>query len=57
MNFQTVSVAEKLDSPGVLSGPDANGVFTLGPVEMGGYLPGTTTPGPLLQGALDYVNN
>jgi hypothetical protein len=24
---------------------------------MGGYLPGTTTPGPLLQGALDYVNN
>jgi len=57
MNFQTVSVAQKLDSPGVLSGPDANGVFTLGPVEMGGYLPGTTTPGPLLRQALDYVNN
>jgi len=57
MNFQTVSVAEKLDTPGVLSGPDANGVFTLGPVEMGGYLPGTTIPGPLLRGALDYVNS
>jgi hypothetical protein len=57
MNFQTVSVAQKLDTPAELSGPDANGVFTLGPVEMGGYLPGTTTPGPLLQSALDYVNN
>jgi predicted AlkP superfamily pyrophosphatase or phosphodiesterase len=57
MNFQTVSVAQKLDSPGELSGPDAAGNFTLGPVEMGGYEPGTTTPGPLLRSALDYVNN
>ncbi len=57
MNFQTVSVAQKLDSPGSLSGPDAHGKYTLGPVEMGGYYPGTTTPGPLLQSALDYVNN
>ncbi|MBV9599248.1 MAG: alkaline phosphatase family protein [Chloroflexi bacterium] len=57
MNFQTVSVAQKLDSPGELSGPDAAGNYTLGPVEMGGYFPGTTTPGPLLQSALDYVNN
>ena len=41
MNFQTVSTAEKLlKSDG----------FT------GGYLPGTTTPGPLLSRALDYVN-
>jgi hypothetical protein len=57
MNFQTVSVAQKLDSPGELAGPDANGNFTLGPVETGGYFPGTTTPRPLLQGALDYVND
>jgi Type I phosphodiesterase / nucleotide pyrophosphatase len=56
MNFQTVSVAEKLDTPSELSGPDANGNFTLGPVEKGGYLPGTTIPGPLLRSALDYVN-
>jgi hypothetical protein len=41
MNFQTVSTAEKLlESDGL----------------NGGYLPGTTTPGPLLQRALDFVN-
>jgi len=57
MNFQTVSVAQKLDSPGELSGPDAAGNFTLGPIEKGGYLPGTTTPRPLLSSALDYVDN
>jgi type I phosphodiesterase/nucleotide pyrophosphatase/sulfatase-like protein len=57
MNFQTVSVAQKLNTPAELTGPDANGNYALGPVEMGGYEPGTTTPGPLLQGALDYVNN
>jgi hypothetical protein len=56
MNFQTVSVAQKLDSPGELSGPDAAGNYTLGPIETGGYFPGTTTPEPLLQGALDYVD-
>jgi len=44
-------------APGELSGPDANGLFALGRVELGGYLPGTTTPGPLLRGALGYVNN
>jgi hypothetical protein len=42
MNFQTVSTAEKL--------PMSDGLA-------GGYLPGTTTPGPLLQRALGYVNN
>jgi hypothetical protein len=57
MNFQTVSVAQKLNTPAELTGPDANGIFTLGPVENGGYKPGTTIPGPLLQSALDYVNN
>ena len=41
MNFQTVSTAEKLLRSDGLSG---------------GYLPGTTTPGPLLQRALDYIN-
>jgi hypothetical protein len=41
MNFQTVSTAEKL-----LSSDGLNG----------GYLPGTTTPGPLLQRALDFIN-
>jgi type I phosphodiesterase/nucleotide pyrophosphatase len=41
MNFQTVSTAEKL-----LTSDGLNG----------GYLPGTTTPGPLLQRALDYIN-
>jgi Type I phosphodiesterase / nucleotide pyrophosphatase len=42
MNFQTVSTAEKLLKSDGLSG---------------GYLPGTTTPGPLLQRALDFVNS
>ncbi len=41
MNFQTVSTAEKL-----LSSDGLNG----------GYLPGTTTPGPLLARALDFIN-
>jgi Type I phosphodiesterase / nucleotide pyrophosphatase len=41
MNFQTVSTAEKL-----LNSDGLNG----------GYLPGTTTPGPLLQRALDFIN-
>jgi hypothetical protein len=42
MNFQTVSTAEKL--------PTSDGL-------MGGDLPGTNTPGPLLQRALQYVND
>jgi Type I phosphodiesterase / nucleotide pyrophosphatase len=41
MNFQTVSTAEKL-----LKSDGLNG----------GYLPGTTTPGPLLQRALNFIN-
>jgi hypothetical protein len=47
MNFQTVSTAEKLLSSEAKIG---------GPVLLGGYLPGTTTPGPLLSSALDSVN-
>ena len=47
MNFQTVSTAEKLlTSEAVIGGPVLNG----------GYLPGTTTPGPLLSSALDYID-
>jgi hypothetical protein len=41
LNFQTVSTAEKL-----LTSDGLNG----------GYLPGTTTPGPLLQRALDFID-
>jgi hypothetical protein len=55
MNFQAVSVAEKVDSPGTIS-KNPDGTYTVGPKELAGYLPGTTTPGPLLSGALDYVN-
>jgi hypothetical protein len=42
MNFQTVSTAEKL--------PSSDGLT-------GGYVPGTRTPGPLLQRALGYVDD
>ncbi|MBV9050036.1 MAG: alkaline phosphatase family protein [Solirubrobacterales bacterium] len=42
MNFQTVSTAEKL--------PISDGLT-------GGYLPGTHTPGPLLERALQYIND
>ena len=55
MNFQTVSVAEKVDSPSTLT-QNADGSYTEGPVEPAGYYPGTTTPRPLLASALDYVN-
>jgi hypothetical protein len=55
MNFQTVSVAEKVDSPGTLI-ENRDGTYTVGPKELAGYLPGTTTPGPLLASAFDYVN-
>ncbi len=55
MNFQAVSVAEKVDSLGTIT-KNADGTYTVGPTELAGYLPGTTTPGPLLAGALDYVN-
>jgi hypothetical protein len=59
MNFQTVSTAEKLKkSAAVLEGPNAEGKYTEGPAELGGYVTenGVQVPGPLLQGALEYVN-
>jgi hypothetical protein len=55
MNFQTVSVAEKVDSPSTLT-KHRDGSYTEGPTELAGYYPGTTTPRPLLASALDYVN-
>ena len=55
MNFQAVSVAEKVDSPGTIT-KNANGTYTVGPTELAGYHPGTTTPRPLLASALHYVN-
>jgi hypothetical protein len=55
VNFQTVSVAEKVDSPATLT-KNPDGTYTEGPTELAGYYPGTTTPRPLLAGALDYVN-
>jgi hypothetical protein len=60
MNFQTVSTAEKLkSSPAVLIGPDAQGNYSESPSLPGGYVTvdGQQVPGPLLQGAFDYVNN
>jgi arylsulfatase A-like enzyme len=55
MNFQAVSVAEKVDSSSTLV-DNGDGTYTESPVEAAGYYPGTTTPRPLLAGALDYVN-
>ena len=60
MNFQVVSTAEKLkSSPAVLTGPNVQGKYTLGPALAGGYetVNGQQVPGPLLQSALDYTNN
>ncbi len=60
MNFQAVSTAEKLkSSPAVLIGPDASGNYAEGPSLPGGYVTvaGQQVPGPLLQSALDYVND
>lgn len=55
MNFQAVSVAEKVDSPAAIT-QNSDGSYTVGPTELAGYLPGTTTPGPLLSSALDFVD-
>jgi len=55
MNFQAVSVAEKVDSPSTLT-RNTNGTYTEGPTELAGYYPGGTTPRPLLASALSYVN-
>jgi arylsulfatase A-like enzyme len=51
-----VSVAEKVDSPGTIT-ERHDGTYTVGPKELAGYYPGTTTPRPLLASAFDYVNS
>jgi hypothetical protein len=59
MNFQTVSVAEKIRStPTTLIGPDANGNYTTSAPQAGGYqwVNGQLVPGPVLSSALDYVD-
>jgi len=59
MNFQTVSVAEKIRStPTTLIGPDANGDYMTSPPETGGYqrVNGQLVPGPVLSSALDFVD-
>jgi hypothetical protein len=55
MNFQAVSVAEKVDSPATIT-KNPDGTYTVGPTKLAGYLPGTKTPGPLLSSALNYVD-
>ena len=59
MNFQTVSVAQKIRStPTTLIGPDSNGNYTTSAPEPGGYqwVNGQLVPGPVLSSALDYVD-
>jgi len=59
MNFQTVSVAQKIPStPTTLIGPDANGNYTTSAPEPGGYqwVDGRLVPGPVVSSALDYVD-
>src|ERR1700751_3786156 len=59
MNFQTVSVAQKIRStPTTLIGPDANGNYTPSAPEPGGYhwVNGRLVPGPVLSSALNYVD-
>ena len=59
MNFQTVSVAQKIRStPTTLIGPDAHGNYTTSAPQPGGYqwVHGKLVPGPVLSSALDYVN-
>jgi hypothetical protein len=59
MNFQTVSVAQKIRStPTTLIGPDANGNYTTSAPQAGGYewVNGQLVPGPVLSSALDYVS-
>jgi hypothetical protein len=59
MNFQTVSVAQKIRStPTTLIGPDANGNYTTSAPQAGGYqwVNGQLVPGPVLTSALDYVD-
>ena len=59
MNFQTLSVAEKIPSDAAtLIGPDSNGNYTTSAPQPGGYqlVNGQLVPGPVVSSALDYVD-
>jgi len=59
MNFQTVSVAQKIRSTSTtLIGPDAQGNYTTSAPQPGGYqwVGGHLVPGPVLSSALEYVD-
>jgi len=59
MNFQTVSVAQKIRStPTTLIGPDAQGNYTTSAPQAGGYQwdNGRLVPGPVLSSAFDFVD-
>jgi Type I phosphodiesterase / nucleotide pyrophosphatase len=59
MNFQTVSVAQKIPStPTTLIGPDKHGNYTTSAPQAGGYqfVNGKLVPGPVLSSALDYTD-
>jgi hypothetical protein len=59
MNFQTVSVAEKIPmTPTTLIGPDSHGKYTTSAPQAGGYklVNGHAVPGPVLSSALNYVD-
>ncbi|MCL1872326.1 MAG: alkaline phosphatase family protein [Promicromonosporaceae bacterium] len=59
MNFQTVSVAQKITStPTTLLGPAKDGSYTTSAPQAGGYqwVGGRLVPGPVLSSALDYVD-
>ena len=60
MNFQTLSTAEKLKTSSAnLIGPDSNGDYSLSAPVAGGYVTqnGVQVPGPLMQSALQYVDD
>jgi hypothetical protein len=58
MNFQTVSVAEKIRSTPTTLIKKADGTYTTSAPQAGGYewANGTLVPGPVLSSALDYVD-
>jgi len=58
MNFQTVSVGEKLRSTPSTLIKNADGSYTTSAPQAGGYqwVDGTLVPGPVLSSALDYVD-
>ncbi|WP_205865080.1 alkaline phosphatase family protein [Planctomonas sp. JC2975] len=58
MNFQTVSVAQKIKSTPTTLIKNANGSYTTSAPQAGGYqwVNGKLVPGPVLSSALDYID-